>query len=34
VVQAAVIVSTLLFIVINFTVDLLYALIDPRISHV
>lgn len=34
VVQAAVIVSTLLFIVINFVVDLLYALIDPRISHV
>lgn len=33
VVQAAVVVSTLLFILINLAVDLLYALIDPRISH-
>lgn len=33
VVQAAVIVSTFLFIMINLAVDLTYAMIDPRISH-
>lgn len=33
VVQAAVIISTFLFILINLIVDLAYALIDPRISH-
>lgn len=33
VVQAAVIVSTVMFIVINLVVDLLYAVIDPRIRY-
>jgi peptide/nickel transport system permease protein len=33
VVQAAVIVSVLLFVSINLAVDVLYALIDPRIRY-
>jgi len=33
VVQAAVIVSTLLFILINLAVDVLYAWLDPRIRY-